>query len=81
MAQCIKCNKDVGGSTGQTICGDCAEEYLNAMTPLDQMAHALVGQDRLAGLTGLQARLEGYKEKSLEELTNLFWERVKRPAK
>ncbi|KKL07017.1 hypothetical protein LCGC14_2590220 [marine sediment metagenome] len=57
MARCIKCDIE----SAHSICGPCADELLDKMSPEDLAAHALVGVDAIKGKDKLLERLNNYK--------------------
>ena len=55
MATCIKCNGEMGGVKGTSICQDCVTELLKDKTPAELVALAKVGIDAVIDeVTGYQ---------------------------
>ena len=55
MAICIKCNADIGGKPGTSICQDCVTILLESKTPSELKALAKLGLDALVDeVTGYQ---------------------------
>lgn len=75
MANCLKCNKDMGGKKGVSICPDCTDAIYDALPTDIQFAMAKVG------LYALIDEATGYEKIRPKDDLKQVLEKAKREAR